>query len=155
MDSHVALCEKLKREGNQSNTKRLVMEIDEAEKNFMSLCEPLAFGDKARNRKELFRFMSAADYSDGWMEVKTSKGRLVGGFSSFYICRAGHEFSKCNSLILNKDWVREPQDMMASRQKRKCCCCGTGYLREFGMVVEIRWVGWSVAGPRPLHGRRR
>ena len=30
--------------------------------------------------------------------------------------------------------------MMASRQKRKCCCCGTGYLREFGMVVEIRWL---------------
>ena len=50
-------------------------------------------------------------------------------------------FSKCNSLILNKDWVRKHEDMMATKQKWKCRCCGTGYLTKFGMVVEIRWVG--------------
>ena len=100
----------------------------------------MAYKDKARSREDLFRYQMAADYSDGWMEVKSSQGNLFGGFSSFYICRAGAVDSQCNTLILNKDWMRTREDIWAPKQKWKCRCCGTRYLRKFGMVVEIRWV---------------
>ena len=49
--------------------------------------------------------------------------------------------SKCNSLILNKDWMRQHADILAPKQRWKCRCCGAKYFTKFGMVVEIRWVG--------------
>ena len=105
----------------------------------------MAYKDKARSREDLFRYQMAADYSDGWMEVKSSQGNLFGGFSSFYICRAGAVDSQCNSLILNKDWMRMREDIWAPKQKWKCRCCGTRYLTKFGMVVEIGWVAGGSA----------
>jgi hypothetical protein len=138
-DRHAKLCEELRTEENPWNIERLLEQIDEAEDAFLAASE--AFVDRAKDREELFRYRMAADCSDGWVEVKLSRGKLLGGFSSFYICRAGPEDEKCNSLILHKEWSRRHADILAPKQKWKCRCCGTGYLTKFGMVVEIRWVG--------------
>jgi hypothetical protein len=140
-EKHAALCERLRLEKNPFEMEKILGEIDEAEDAFCNACEPLAFQDRSRTREELFRYRMAADYSDGWVEVKAADGRLLGGFSSFYICRAGAVESKCNSLILNKDWQRQHVDILAPGQRWKCRCCGTKYLTKFGMIVEIRWVG--------------
>jgi hypothetical protein len=116
-------------------------QIDIAEEAFCNACKPLAFVSKAATREEHFRWQRAADYHDGWVEVKSATGRLLGGFSSFYICRAGGTASPCLTLILNKDWLRKHADPLATKQKWRCTCCGANYMTKFGMVVEIRWVG--------------
>jgi hypothetical protein len=138
---HAELCEELRQEKNPWRIETWLEKINDAEDEFTAACEPLAFRDRARCREELFRFQMAADYSDGWVEVKSSSGRLLGGFSSFFICRAGGEGYECNTLILNKDWMRKHEDPLATKQKWKCRCCGAKYFTKFGMVVEIRWVG--------------
>ena len=65
------------------NFDHLLAQIDEAEEKFTAACEPLAFKDKARSREDLFRYQMAADYSDCWMEVKSSQGNLFGGVQQF------------------------------------------------------------------------
>jgi len=118
----------------------LLQKIDEAEDKFVAANEPLGYADRARTRVELFRFQMAADYSDSWTEVKNGAGTLIGGFSAFYICRAGGTNTECNTLILSKVWARQHEDILASKQRWKCRCCGAKYLTKFGMVVEIRLV---------------
>ena len=116
---------------------------EKAEKNNEVMAE-------AEKKEDQFRNQMEADFADGWVEVKSGSGRLLGGFSSFYICRAGGEH-QCNTLILTKAWdtkawARTPQDILAPRQlapKQKwfCRCCGASYKTRFGMVVLIRMVG--------------
>jgi hypothetical protein len=140
-EEHLRLCELLKQETDLSKIESLLEQVNAAEDAFVAACEPLAFKDRAKDREELFRYQMAADYSDGWVEVKSGSGKLLGGFSSFYICRAGGAADPCNTLILNKEWSRQHEDMLAPKQKWKCRCCGSGYKTKFGMVVEIRMVG--------------
>jgi hypothetical protein len=134
------LCEEMQKETNLDKIDVLLQKIDEAEDKFVAANEPLAYADRATSRVELFRYQIAADYSDSWVEVKNSAGTLIGGFSACYICRAGAQDSKCNTLILSKEWAGRHHDILASEQKWKCKCCGAKYMTKFGMVVEIRLV---------------
>jgi hypothetical protein len=138
---HKQLCEELKAERDLAKIEILLEKIDDAEDSFVAACQPLAFSDRAKSRDELFRWQMAADYADGWTEVKSSSGRLIGGFSAFYICRAGPADGKCNTFILNKEWARRHTDILATGQRWKCRCCGAKYWTKFGMVVEVRLVG--------------
>jgi hypothetical protein len=138
---HKQLCEELKAERDLAKIEILLEKIDDAENSFVAACQPLAFADRAKSRDELFRWQMEADYADGWTEVKSSSGRLIGGFSAFYICRAGPADGKCNTLILNKEWARRHTDILATGQRWKCRCCGAKYWTKFGMVVDVRLVG--------------
>ena len=121
-EEHWRLCELLKDETDLAKIETLLEQVDAAEDKFVAACEPLAFADRAKTREELFRYQMAADYSDGWVEVKSGSGKLLGGFSSFYICRAGPAADPCNTLILSKVWSRNHEDMMACKQGWKCRC---------------------------------
>jgi hypothetical protein len=138
---HAKLCEDIKLEKDPWKIEKLLEAIDAAEEAFVKHCEPIGFSDRAKSREDLFRWQMAADYADGWVEVRSSSGRMLGGFSSFFICRAGGVANRCNTLLLNKEWLRKHDDPMAPRQKWKCRCCGSKYLTKMGMIVEIRWIG--------------
>ena len=139
-EEHARLCEEMKMEKNFDKIDELLQKIDEAEDKFEALNEPLGYANRARSRVELFRFQMAADYADSWTEVKNGAGTLIGGFSAFYICRAGGKDTECNTLILSKEWSRRHADILAPKQRWKCRCCGAKYATKFGMVVEMRLV---------------
>ncbi|MFM7988700.1 MAG: hypothetical protein ACKPKO_56245, partial [Candidatus Fonsibacter sp.] len=112
----------------------------------MESAMPTAFADKSRNLEEQFRWQMAADYSDCWTEIRDNKGKLIGGFSSFYICEwtpnADTE-DGCHTLILLKEWNSKHADPLATKQKWYCNICGTKYKTKHGMLIEIREVSTS------------
>jgi hypothetical protein len=109
----------------------------------------LAFADKGT--EEQHRCILAASYSDVWSEIRSSKGVLVGGISSWYICMAKTEYgpppawspAPCLRVTPSKDWGRKFQDPLAVKQKyycpRKTCECK--YNASWGQLVEISRVG--------------
>ena len=143
-EEHARLCEEVKTMTDLTQIEAHVVKIDAAEDAFTELCLPLGFADRAKTREELFRWQMSADYADGWFEIRSASGQLLGGFSAFYICRAGHASDPCNTLILSKIWTRNHEDINSCKQGWKCRCCGAGYKVKFGMVVEIRLLGGGV-----------
>jgi hypothetical protein len=146
-DEHTELCTRLKSLTNLTEIEMILGKIDAIEEGIRVASLPLAFAKKARSEEELFRFQMAADYADAWCEIKASDGRLLGGFSAFYICQAGGVDSKCNTLMLSKSWTRNHIDPLACKQGWKCVCCGAGYKTKMGMMVETKIIG----GELPLY----
>ena len=107
---------------------------EKAEKNSEVMAE-------AEKKEDQFRNQMEADFADGRVEVKSGSGRLLGGFSIFYICRAGGLDDECNTVTRHLERATASQDILAPKQKWHCRCCGAGYKTTFGMVAEIRMVG--------------
>ena len=140
-DEHTALCARLKESVDLEEIEMLLEKIEAIEAGIRVASLPLAFAKIAKSEEELFRFQMAADYSDAWTEINSTSGRLLGGFSAFYICQAGAVDSKCNTLMLSKTWTRNHEDPLMPKQGWKCVCCGTGYKTKMGMLVETKILG--------------
>ena len=99
-EEHIRLCELLKQEKDLDRIEALLEQVDAAEDLWKQSCEPLGYADGAKSKEELFRWQMAADYDDSWSEVRSSSGKLLGGSSAFYICKAGGA-DACNTLMLS------------------------------------------------------
>ena len=147
---HLLLCEELARCTDLDKCEEMINQIELLDEQIMDKSMPLAFADKSKDLEEQFRWQMAADYSDAWTEIRDNKGKLIGGFSAFYICEWTPDKGKtpdegkteeCHTLILSKVWGRKHEDPLKSKQKWYCKICGTKYKTYYGMLVEIREVG--------------
>jgi hypothetical protein len=148
---HKQLCDELQAESDLAKIEILLEKIDDAKDSVNPMLREQSFSwqlpaeyGRAKLREESFSLQIAKDYGDHWVEVRSSSGRLLGGYSVFHICRAGSADWKCNTLMLSKAWV--PKHGSAGRGlKWKCMCCGARYNTKFGMVVEVRLVHGSAS----------
>ncbi len=120
----------------------MLKRINEMEVNLETQSAPLAFRRQADANSPLhWRFMQAAQYSDEWVELRggKDKSRLIGKFTSFYICRGklGSPTDFCWSVIPSKEWERKMEDPLASKQRWYCNSCGARYKTAWGMLIEI------------------
>ena len=146
--SHKQLCDELQAERDLAKIEILLEKIDDAKDSVNPMLRSKSFSwqlpaeyGSVKLREESFILQSAKDYGKHWVEVRSSSGRLLGGYSVFYICRAGSADLKCNTLMLREAW----QPRHGSRLRWKCMCCGARYNSKFGMVVEVRLVHGSAS----------
>ena len=146
--THKQLCDEFQAERDLAKIEMLLEKIDDAKESVHPILREQEFSwqlprefASVRLREESFILQSAKDYGKHWVEVRSSSGRLLGGYSVFYICRAGSADLKCNTLMLREAW----QPRHGSRLRWKCMCCGARYNSKFGMVVEVRLVHGSAS----------
>jgi hypothetical protein len=148
---HKQLCDELQAESDLAKIEILLEKIDDAKDSVNAMLREQSFSwqlpaeyGRAKLREESFSLQIAKEYGNHWVEVRSSSGRLLGGYSVFHICRAGSADWKCNMLMLSKAW--QPGHGSAGRGLRwKCMCCGARYNSKFGMVVEVRLVHGSAS----------
>ena len=106
----------------------------------------LAFESKGEDQH---KFILAASYSDEWTEIKNTKGQVVGGIYSWYVCRARTGWNdklgcnaECLTVTPSKDWDRKFGDPLASKQ-RWYCHCSAKYKAGWGQLVELKRVNAS------------
>lgn len=122
---------------------KLLEEIEEMEAKVEAASKPLGFAG-VQSEEERARWQMAAMYSDSWVVCKDSKGREMGGFTTFYLCRRqwahvdgkDQEKNKCYSLILNKRWDIAGDDPLAAN-RWYCPLCTGKYHYGWGVLVEI------------------
>ena len=145
--SHKQLCDELQAERDLAKIEILLEKIDDAKDSVNPMLREQSFSwqlpaeyGSVKLREESFILQSAKDYGKHWVEVRSFSGRLLGGYSVFYICRAGSADLKCNTLMLSKAWQPRHGSL-----RWKCMCCGARYNSKFGMVVEVRLVHGSAS----------
>lgn len=129
------LCDQLAQTEDPVEIDRLCTELEQCEANIQDESKPLAFAEKM----DQWDWKKVASYTDEWTSIKDSRGKVIGGFSFFWLCKGNNSWESkvCNTVLASQTWKRKHEDVLASGQRHYCLCCGCAYKWTWGGLCEI------------------
>jgi hypothetical protein len=126
-------------------------ELEAKQDELMAAEKPMSFASFAPPEIQK-RYQRAVDYADMFVELKSKAGVVVAGMAVYYLCRSLHGSKEpCNTIILSKTWNRKfVDDPLHKKQAWYCNICGTKYVSNYGMLIEIFSSGETIYMRAPV-----